>query len=561
VEKPPRKELLQEAKNHENRLVLHSEAVVKSVAFRSDNPAFNDFLNWVKSFLPFDKYQRFRQLIKTPYASLKVTSEIWTELERIFDGQNSFFNYEFTTTELQEDFMAYLKQIDDRNFFKTFGFDQLKYSINSVLVVDLPAEPEDTRLEPFYYFVSVDSIIDIKTDMKGEVKHIIFKLGENTIGAYCSEYYRVFDTTNDTLTLVSESEHGLGYCPASFFWDKDLRADNCYLKKSPLTDCLAQLDRYLALDTFKEHADLYAPFPIVVSMEKLCNYEGCQDGWINKEQRQYYNDTDYDIVYTPVKCPACEERELIGAGTNFEYPAPQATDSPDLSNPVEIVSADVKPLEYIQAKLADVSASIKSAVIGTGSKMINDQAINEMQVMGSFESRRNVLITIKESFERIHKFANDTVAKLRYADSFVGSTVYYGDEFYLKNLETLQEEYKMAKENGEPDEEIDAIYRQIIQTKYKGNKDKIKRAWILYNLNPMPHNSLEEAKELFDAGVVDRETFTIKARFNNFIARFEREQTNVIFFGEDANFDSRIDSIYSQLIIYANESEQLRTDA
>jgi hypothetical protein len=533
--------------------LLHSQV--------SNNPAYKHFTSWVSSILPKDKYQRFRQLLKPPFSSLSITNEIFVELERVFDGQNSFFSYEFTNTDLQKDFREYLGNLGDRNFFKTKGFEQLKTGINSVLVVDLPTVPTSERLEPFYYFVQVEDIIDLGVDSKGGLTYIIFKLSENKIGAYDDTYYRVYSKNDDEITLLSESEHNLGYCPASFFWDKELRRGNNILRKSPLTDVLSLLDRYLASDTFKEHADLYTPYPIVVSMEKLCNYEGCQDGIITREKKIYNHDsTEYEVTEIPVKCPSCEQREFVGAGTNFEYPAKQTPDDPDLSNPVNIVTADVKPLGYLKTKLEELSFVIKSNVIGTASKIVDKSAVNEAQMLGSFESRRNVLVNLKESFEKIHKFANDTVARLRYQDLFHDSVVFYGDEFYLKDLTTLQEEYKSAKENGEPDEEIDSIYRQIIHSKYRGNNDKIQRAWILLNLNPLPHKTIAEAQTLRDAGAISDVDFIIKVRFNNFIARFEREQTNVIFFGEGTEFDKRIDTIYKQLIIYANESEQLRTD-
>jgi hypothetical protein len=560
IKVPKKRKFLEEAINHENRLALHSEPQISQTNY---SDAHRDFTTWIKALLPEDKYQRFYQLLKNPVATLSVTGDIYTELSRIFDGQNAFYSYEFTTTELQNDFNDYLKtNIQDKEFFKTKGFDNMKCGINSVLVVDLPMEGADMRPEPFYYFVDVKDIIDTKVDNKGCLQYIIFSLTDDLIGAYDDTFYRVFNRKDGQLELVSESAHNLGYTPASFFWNKNMSKDNPYLKKAPITDVLVLLDRYLAGDTFKEHADLYSAYPIVVSMEKLCNFEGCQDGIIVKEERLWDDRIEeYYINHIPTKCESCANREMIGAGTNFEYPAKQSSDDPDLSNPVQIVSADIEPLEYLTKKLAELSNKIKSQVIGSSSRMIDDQAINEMQVMGSFESRRNVLISIKESFEHIHKFANDTVALLRYGDSFKGSVVYYGDEFYLKSLETLQMEYKSAKENGEPDEEIDAIYRQIIQSKYKGNKDKIERAWILLNLNPMPHNTLEEAKELFDTGVIAEEDFIIKVRFNNFISRFEREQTNVIYFAEAQEFNTRINLIYNQLKTYANESKQIQPNS
>jgi len=557
LSKPPQKATILEAVKHENRLKLHSETEITE---KSKNPAFNDFLKWVRGILPKDKYQRFEQLIKTPFATLSITNEIWSELYRVFDGQNAFFGYDFTNTDLQDDFNKYLQEyLQDRQFFKTKGFECLKTGINSILVVDVPTEQEGNRPQPFYYFVEIDDVLAVDVDEStGKVEHIIFELEEREdeclYGVYDNEFYRVVQKVGDVVTLVSESAHGLGYCPASFFWDKPLKSDCEILKKSPITDSLSQLDKYLAQDTFKEHADLYSAYPIVVSMEKLCNFEGCEGGYI-QEERRMYNDAlqQEETTYHQIKCKACETRELIGAGTNFEYPAPQTSDSPDLSDPVKIVSADVKPLEYLTAKLSAKAIQIKSEVIGATSALINDQAINEMQVVGSFESRRNVLINIKTSFERIHKFANDTVARLRYGVSFLGSTVFYGDEFYLKDYSTLQEEYKKAKDDGEPDEELDSIYKQIIYTKYKGNKNKINRAWILYNLNPMPHNSVEEATTLKGLGAVSETDFVIKIRFNNFIARFEREQTNILFFGENLTFDKKINEINQQLAIYADE--------
>ena len=112
------------------------------------------------------------------------------------------------------------------------------------------------------------------------------------------------------------------------------------------------------------------------------------------------------------------------------------------------------------------------------------------------------------------------------------------------------EEYKMAKESGEPDEEIDQIYRQILVTKYKGNDDRIERAWILYNLNPEPHKTVDQSRTLVTDGAMSQTDFVIKSRFNNFVARFEREETNVLDFGRELQFDDKINRINEILISY-----------
>ena len=302
-------------------------------------------------------------------------------------------------------------------------------------------------------------------------------------------------------------------------------------------------------DTFKEYADLYGTFPIITTFEELCNFEGCDNGFISTDYTIYENGQE-QIKTKQTKCPACSDREEIGPGTIFEIPAPQTSDDPVLSNPVSIITPDTKSLEYIKQKLIEYADGIREVTIGTRGRVLDNNQVNETQVFGSFESRQNILLQIASSFEAVHKFANDTVARLMFGDSFISSVVFYGDQFFLKSTSHLMEEYKIAKENGEPDEEIDQIYRQILVTKYKGNDDRIERAWILYNLNPEPHKTVDQSRTLVTDGAMSQTDFVIKSRFNNFVARFEREETNVLDFGRELQFDDKINRINEILISY-----------
>ena len=129
IEKRPKRQLLHNAERHQNRLKLHGETEIESIR---TNPAYVELLSWVESFLTRDKYKRFCQLLRLPVVSLEITQDIYQEYFRIFEGQNPFFNYEFTNPDNSEAFKTYLKNgLKDFNFFKTIGFEQLKYSINS----------------------------------------------------------------------------------------------------------------------------------------------------------------------------------------------------------------------------------------------------------------------------------------------------------------------------------------------------------------------------------------------------------------------------------------------
>ena len=483
--------------------------------------------------------------------SLEITQDIYQEYFRIFEGQNPFFNYEFSNPDYADEFKSYLKKgLKDFNFFKTIGFEQLKYSINSILVVDMPSDGDGN---PYYYFIDVSKVIDVKSDKNGTIEHLIFEVDSKTVAVYDSESYRIYkvDGTKIIGEPIVENLHGLGYCPASYFWNQNLKGSNTVEKKSPITDVLGRLDKYLIEDTFKEYADLYGTFPIITTYEEICNFEGCDNGFISEDFTYIENGVE-TIKTRKTKCPACSDSEEIGPGTIFEIPAPQTSDDPNLSNPVSVISPDTKSLEYIKQKLVEYAEIIREVTIGTRGRVLDEKQVNETQIFGSFESRQNILLSIASSFEAIHKFANDTVARLMFGDSFLSSTVYYGDQFFLKSVNTLQNEYEKAKASGEPDEEIDQIYRQILATKYKGNDERIERAWILYNLNPEPHKTVEQSRKLVDFGAMDQTDFVIKSRFNTFISRFEREQTNVLDFGRELDFDVKIATIYDILKTYIN---------
>jgi len=546
LKKRPKRQLLQNAERHQNRLKLHGETEIESIR---TNPAYVELLSWVESFLTRDKYKRFCQLLRLPVVSLEITQDIYQEYFRIFEGQNPFFNYEFSNPDNSDAFKTYLKKgLKDFNFFKTIGFEQLKYSINSILVVDMPSDGEGN---PYYYFIDVSKVVDVKSDKNGTIEHLIFQVDSKTVAVYDSEAYRIYkiDGTKIIGEPVVENFHGLGYCPASYFWNKNLKGSNTIEKKSPVTDVLGRLDKYLIEDTFKEYADLYGTFPIITTYEELCNFEGCDNGFISEDFTLIENGIE-TIQTRRTKCPSCSDSEEIGPGTIFEIPVPQTTDDPNLTNPVSIISPDTKSLEYVKQKLVEYADKIREVTIGTRGRVLDEKQVNETQIFGSFESRQNILLSIASSFEAIHKFANDTVARLMFGDSFLSSTVYYGDQFFLKSVDNLQSEYEKAKSSGEPDEEIDQIYRQILATKYKGNDERIERAWILYNLNPEPHKTVEQSRKLVDFGAMDQTDFVIKSRFNNFIARFEREQTNVLDFGRELDFDVKIATIYDILKTY-----------
>ena len=133
IEKRPKRQLLQKAERHQNRLKLHGETEIESIR---TNPAYVELLNWVESLLTRDKYKRFCDLLRLPVVSLEITQDIYQEYFRIFEGQNPFFNYEFSNPDFADTFKAYLKnglkewEGNNQNVYNSQNknFDEFVYS-------------------------------------------------------------------------------------------------------------------------------------------------------------------------------------------------------------------------------------------------------------------------------------------------------------------------------------------------------------------------------------------------------------------------------------------------
>ena len=112
-----------------------------------------------------------------------------------------------------------------------------------------------------------------------------------------------------------------------------------------------------------------------------------------------------------------------------------------------------------------------------------------------------------------------------------------------------------------PENELSDLYDLLIETKYKSDPRKIERIKILTNLNPAPFNTMDEVYAKMDKGLFGGIDAMIKANFEKYINRFERENIDIVTFGSDAieqgtmSFNSKIDKIYSTLKKYAEDEK------
>ena len=178
-----------------------------------------------------------------------------------------------------------------------------------------------------------------------------------------------------------------------------------------------------------------------------------------------------------------------------------------------------------------------------------------MQVEANFESRSSVLNSLKGNLEAARKFVDDTCCILRYGENFLGSSISMGTEFYIYSVNDLYAQYKQAKENGASEAILDSIGDQIIETEYRNDSQEMQRMLILKHLEPYRHYTFDELMKLQEKQLLNQDSLKIKINFSTFVDRFERENTNIIEFGSQLEFDKKINIINEKFKDYVREQD------
>lgn len=559
LQKPTKRQVIKRAVNMQRRLRFHTET---SLQVSDINQPTTIFLDWVKQLLPKDKFNVFLQLFKFPLPTPAIVEDVYRELERVFYSRNSSSSYQFTDSELLDDWVQYKRNVlNEPEIWKTVGWKKMQVSPNSVLVVDLPQKQESTRPEPYFYWLEIDAIIDYKLLESDDTKFewLVFKQPDRKIAAFDDKYIRVYQLNehNEIQSLVSEAVHDLGYCPAKFFWTERLNEKNKELKKNPITKELANLDWYLFFAISKQHLDLYAPYPIYSAYEADCNFENnetgdyCDGGFLRNANGEYKILRDGTVE----KCPCCSEKRIAGPGSFLEVPIPNISEGvADMRNPIQITTINKESLDYNVDECIRLKNDIIISVVGSGGTVSEKEAINETQVTANFESKTSVLNALKTNFEQAQKFVEDTICKLRYGNAFIASSINWGTEFYVFTITELYSKFKQAKDNGASNAELDAIAQQILEVEYRNNPLVLQRMLILKQLEPYPYNTLDEIIRLHEKGLLEDNLVKLKINFSTLIERFERENINIVEFASNKAMREKINIIHKKLIEYVTEN-------
>ena len=591
AEAPFNKAAIQLAVFQDERLLLHTEPILE----KTNLPfwAYTNFTNWWQGIISTQKQKRVEELIGTPLATVDVTRQIIEKLKKFVECQDRYVYFNFVSEDYTNDYNEFLKSINDDTFWKSNAIDAIRNGINSIVVIDLPQNQGDSiRPRPYKYLVPPRNFIDIEINKyNGKVEYFIYSQNDfvwdsgltgsvsnmrgmmsqlytsnpamfngkkmNKCIAIDDIYYRILvkqaDVAGSNWMVMSESEHGLGYCPCIDFWQPSIKGTNGINKIGPITTVLRKLDYILLYQALADYFDLYGAFPILaIYSEDEQNFDD-KDKQVNTGDN--YSPETFSTVSNVVQTKDMQSgnmQKLIGPGSTIAFPIPSdKSDHNFMENPMKFISMDVKNLDYVKERLKSLKLEVFEACTGDDKEYKNELAKNEQMLFSSFNDEDNVLTWVKKQIERVHRFVTDTTCELRYGkEYYLGCTIDYGSDYFLKDSTTLIREFKAAMDSGMPQSYCYEIARTASVTRFKNNPDILARQRILFDIEPYPLLDMKTI-QLMQIDKCDELNFVIKANFINFVKQFELENGSIVEFGEKIDYSQKIGIIKQKFIDYA----------
>lgn len=522
-----------------------------------NEPYWNEFLTKMKT-RSEKKFDRVIQFARFPLPVVQISDSILNDFYKVFEGKNKFFDVDGDrdVPRLKE----WINKYKPSKWVQKEAMGVFKNKPCSFVVVD---KKDDGT--PYLINVGSERLVDAEIiDSNGNCGMINFihsqKKHETKVdvittfySVYDEESYFVYskDSDSDTFTKVSSRKHGIGYCPAKTFIKTSTSTSNQFKRRVAFSSALSKLEDWTLFDIFRNFVDHYAPFPVTEAPKNKCANDQCKDGKVSTEVVDNTHPDGGRTVWSD--CPVCKgvsDGQNIFPGTHIGIKV-----NPDNKNNGQgvfrMIFPDTDKLKYTPEKLDKLELETRFKCVGVND--LSNEAFNELQVKGSFATMESVLLRTKSELDDIYKFIVLTVGKILYKNVNLTVEANFGTEFYLVSEDDLQKRYKEAKEIGLPVEEQLNIYKQLVETKYKGNATKLNRNLMLLDLDPFPMNSHEECFKLKSESVIDDYELSLKVNFLKFISKFENENVPITQFGLSLEYWQRIEAIRKTLEIYNQE--------
>lgn len=546
-------------RKYESRLRLFTEPKFKEEI--KEESAWEEFRTFMKKALSEEKDIRISDFIQYPLSSVNITESLMSDLYKVFDAGNSYFSIDTVKKNGGEELNKIYSRINLNDWIEETGKRVLKNKPNTVVVID-----KDEDGYPYLLDIDNERLIDIELKEDGvRCEYVVFTHSikkdergeeEKRISVYDDDNYNVVLLKGGEYSIETSVRHKAKLCPARMFLSERLNSNTMFSRKSPLALALSKIQEWQYFDIYKFYTDHYAPFPVTEMVRAKCGHPNCSNGTIYTEDTYYANGESKTRTIAS-KCTTCASNNQVGVGAKILIDPTEEGES-SASGKFRMISNSTENLKYLQEKLDGIEEYIKLKVVGIDN-ILSKEAINEKQAQGSFESRTNVLLGLKSNLDGLYEWIARTVADLR-GGKPVTVNANFGTEWYLVSEDELQDRFKKAIETGLPRAEVNEIYHQLIETKYKGNPDKIERLKLINKINPCQYDTFEQKTAKKSAGLISEQELIISERLSIFVQRFEQENGSIVDFGSELESrEKKIEILVQTINRYADEYRSANT--
>ena len=559
VKNPIGKDLVNQSKIYQSRLRVFTEAL--NAKELDQEEGWQEYRQHIGDCFDSKRAKRLMQYTTFPLSVVNMTSDIVSDLCKVFDARNANFSVNYPSDSVKNSFEPLLADVNIPEFVEAKGRDALKCKPNTIAVVD-----KHDNGKPYLIEVGEDKLRGIEFTPTGDIKCIIFthSVGQDEIGPYtriahyCDEFYTVVLERDEMQVVERQVPHNVGYCPAKFLLDKEAHSNEEFNRFSflyPLIGSLTEWQKFRTALSFAEHFEV---FNVIQTPHSECAVEGCESGYVRHPEIKHEKTGDLLRASYTERCPACEDRSLIGPGTvvSVELDEDGKADSRDV---FKFISPDTSGLKHVAEKLADLENYIKVNTVGYNN-VLSKEAVNAVQIKGLMESKKKPLLAIRELLNEFTKWAIKTVSLSIYGPNNITPSVDWGTEWYIMGEQEVIELFNSASDAGMPDSLLKDLYYLLIETKYKTQPEKAQRHRLIAELDPYPFDNMTMLKDKYALGMVDATELKLKGNMERLLAKFERENGDLVQYGQetDMQHSTKIEFILNELKSYLeNESEPI----
>ena len=431
-------------------------------------------------------------------------SNLLNPINKIFSasGYNSDIEISSKTglTQFQEHLDKLPEGMSITKWMETYWREAYITDPNGICFIEVEEEEDTPKAYPTYK--SILTIHDYKHKW-GVFDYIVLDYGKHKVNEKEVDVFRVYDEEKDGLYYLEKGEvkefihegedtsiifHNYDFIPAvlcSDIIDKKTKGRKSFINK--IDEILRE---YMNDSSVHSIYKFLHGFPIFWRIASNCTTCAGTGKIIDQKS-----------TATPkekVSCPTCHGKGLkvtsdVSDGVTLPIPKDgQPKIAPDIAG---YVQPDLDTWKMQLDELTSMEKKMHFALWGTytnddvkaetaTARFIDDQPVQE--------TLKNISTTAENIEEKLIEFQG----KIMFKEVFKSADIKYGKRFLIETPDVLWEKYLNAKEKQAPIATLDYLYKQFLMAEYHNDAVMLESKIKEFNLEPFPHYSLENLKDI-----------------------------------------------------------------